>query len=370
MSDRNEDTIKQLLSTVAGVAGSYFSSATGFLIPLGGLMTLAYLYYKFFHKDPFRASDEELRRYIREAIEKEAECRKALEDLNRVKGRVDRGEISVESTVSLEARMKQLEECIKLATAKKMICEAIIMVKENIEVYRKLLGERGFDKLASNVGELNGLVEKTLKKAEIKEAEYEEIARYLRNLFPLIIEEPEKFKSEVRQESTSQPKAPQTKGVAESSIIDDLIYNGSVEDWLNLLGKSVKNKVKIKLPAGRHSTRRGFRNLLIALYATELDISTLREVIEDRYLVRAMEYLRRLREGETIKVEPLSSDKEYIDEILEMIKEGEVERRVEDNIITKIYRFVIPKGAEVEIERQVKKDSVSGVAVGISYRKL
>ncbi len=369
MAGSDDDIIRQLISTVASIAGSYLSTASGFILPLGSVLTLMHLYYKFFHKDPLRASDKELRRHIHEAIEKEVECRRALEGLRRVKSRVERGEIEVESTVSLEARMKQLDECVKLARAKKMVCEAIIMVKENIGIYKELFGDRGFIKLANNPDELDELVEKAFKKAGIERVEYKEIAEYLRNLTPIIIKEPEKFR-EASQAPATQPKLPQQVGEVAESIIISLINNGSVQDWIDLLNRSVKDNVMIKLPPGRYSSKEGFKNLLIALYTTELDINAVRRVMKGRYLIRAANYLRRLREGKMIEVDPLSSDKDYIDEILEIINEGEVEKRVEGNTVVKIYGFTTSDGKQVKIERLVEKDPIKGRAIKISYRKI
>lgn len=366
MSRNCSSVLENIATIVAGAIGNLASAATGYPIPLGSLVLAIIIFYKVFNRNPFTLSDKELRDHIAKAVEIEDSCRKELNDLKRIKSRIERGELKIEDALSLDIRVAQLDECIKMAKVKRMIAEVIIMVRENIEVFKKLFSEKGFDKIISNVDELNKLVEKELKNHGVKEVDIEGLTEYIKNVFPLIIKEPEKFKSET---PPVKPIQVETSEIVEAEDVEKLLKEGAPQQWIDLLKTLQSIGRKLKLPPGRHYTKKGYRNLLIALYSIDLDIDNLRNVLEDRVLLRIAEYLKKIKEGKAIEVDPTSSDLGYIDNVIQIICENKIGEEVENNTKTQIYEFLDANQEKVVIEKKIIKDPSTGKALKIVVKK-
>lgn len=366
MNKDKKEIIKIIISIIAGLAGTIASSTTGIPVSLGAFVMAVYLFRRLFNRDPFEASEEELRSYVHKAIELENVYRRELEDLARVKKRIEKKEIVVHDIDSLDRRIKQVEEIIEIARAKKNVVETILMVRENMDIFKKLLGDKNFGKLVTDVEYLKNKVEEALKREGMEEIDLKEVTEYLKNAVSLIIREPEKYmeKTEIKEEGGT-PK-PEEKPTV--NMLEELLNSGSVDQWVEFIKKAVHENTKIKLPPGRYQEKKGFKNLLKSLYIVDCDVDKLRKVFDDKVLIRFAEYLKALKEGKTIEVSVQSSDLVYMDDMLEKISD-EVKEGMEGETKIRIYGFTAIGSEQVVTKRKVMKDQATGKAIKIVFER-
>lgn len=373
-------TVDEILSIAAGIAGTILSATLRYPIPLGLFVALGFMFRKLLGRDPFKLSIDELRGYLREAVELERTYERELEDLQRIKMRIEKGELKTKDTTSLDLRIKHLEELLKITKSKKLVTEAIIMVRENVEVYKKLLGERDFDKLVSNLDELAERVNEFLKKEDIGEIDYEAVAKRINELIPLVIKEPEKYRQETTVEEKKQEKviaetkseekqSIETREVVSQETLLDLLEEGTVKQWIDILEKASRESTKIRLPRGVYRDKEGYKNLLKALCVVDLGVRAIRKIIDDRALIRMSELFGKLKDEKTLELDPWSSDKDYIEDVLQIIS-GKIGERIEDNTKVELYRIDIPDlHRSLVVEKRVLRDPL-GRATKIIYRSL
>lgn len=364
----------EIVSIIAGAVGTALSITLDYVIPLGIVATVILLFYKYYGKNPFRLSKEKLRSLIHEAREIEEQYSRKLYKLQKVKERIDKGEIRGD-TMLLDVEIKRIEEVVRMAKLKIEIVELVLMIREGVEVFKKLFGENNFAKLVSNVDELNKEIDKMLKREGVAEINEEELVEYIRGrLMPLILVEPgkhrvveaavEELKKEIQVEHEKKLYIP----------VEDvwkLLEYGSVKQWLELIEKSSKESMKIRLPLGVHHEREGYKNLLRALLITNTDMKTIKSVVEDRALVRMVELFKKLKNEKSIEFDPQDSSVGYIEDALKMISSS-VDERIEGDVKVKVYRISIPdlEQKQIEVEKKVVKDSKSGIAVKVVFRIL
>jgi hypothetical protein len=92
----------------------------------------------------------------------------------------------------------------------------------------------------------------------------------------------------------------------------------------------------------------------------------LREAIEDKFISRAIEYFKQLRKR-PIEIPPESSDREYIDTILQIICEEPKKEEKTETEITKQYKLILKEDREVVIERKTIIDPATKRAQKIVY---
>jgi energy-coupling factor transporter transmembrane protein EcfT len=148
--------------------------------------------------------------------------------------------------------------------------------------------------------------------------------------------------------------------------VDKMLREGSVEEWIEILKKAVESGEKIKMLPG-YESKEGYRNLLVALYIILEDVKPekLKETIEDKFISRAIEYFKQLRKR-PIEIPPESSDREYIDTILQIICGDPAKEEKTETETTKQYKLIL-KDREVVIERKTIKDPATKRAQKMVY---
>jgi hypothetical protein len=366
----NTDDIADLVKTIASIAGSMIAWITKYPIPLGLIVTIGLIFYNKYFINPFKLSISDLRRHIAEARIEEEKLLRELEDIEMILERVERGEIKGDKEL-LRAKKKQLEEALKLSREKIRLASMIIMIKENMEVFNKLFGKDKFAELL-NVEKLNEHVNEQLKE-NLRNVGIDALHQYFNNVFPLILRHPEEFAviEEKKEEKLTQPSPqqvpPQQPRYMPVEQVDKMLRGGSIEEWIGIIKKAVESGEKIKMPPGRYESKEGYRNLLVALYIILEDVKPekLREAIEDKFISRAIEYLEQLRKR-PIEIPPESSDREYIDTILQIICGDPAKEEKTETETTKQYKLIL-KDREVVIERKIIIDPATKRAQKIVY---
>ena len=356
-----------LLAVFSSAIGTATTYLIKYPIPVGLIATIALLFYKKFSKNPFKLSIEDLKKHIAEARIKEEKLLEELKDIERIIKRVEVGEIEGDKDL-LQVKKKQLEEAVKLAREKIRLASMIIMIKENTEVFNKLFGKDNFKKLL-DVEELGKQLEQQLKEAGIEDIDVDALYSYFNNVFPLILKNPEEFavKKVEEEEKPPQPPPPPTPEYTLLEKVDRLVREGSVEEWLDFIEEAIEKNKKIKIPLLRNYSVEGYRNLLLAVYTIDAPASKLREVIADRFLGRVVDYFKKLSRGEPVEVTPDSSDREYLDQAVEIMCGKPVREETTETEINKHYKLTI-KDREQIIIRKVVKDTATQKAQKVIYQ--
>jgi hypothetical protein len=365
MMEAQKEAIEKILKTVTSAVGQTLNmmGILKFFIPVGFVAYAGYLFYKTFFVNPFKLSEKKLKEHIAEARIEEEKHSNQLKEIERLLKRIEAGEIKEDKSL-LEIRKKQLEEAVKLAKTKVLITEMIIMVRENKEVFNKLFGKDNFKKLL-DVDKFSERIDKELEKMGLKEKDkvkvinVEEFYEYFNKVFPMILANPEEYKAKVEEKEKEEEKE-------KAEILDTMLKEGSIDEWKEMIKKTIDSGERIKIP-GRYENKEGYRNLIIALYILLEDVKSakLKEVIEDKFLNRAIDYFKQLRSG-TIEVAPESSDREYIDQLIEIMCGQPSKEESTGTEIMKQFKLQLGEG-EVFIERKTQKDPTTGRAQKVIY---
>jgi len=360
----NIDDIADLVKTIASIAGSMIAWITEYPIPLGLIVTIGLIFYNKYFINPFKLSISNLRRHIAEARIEEEKLLRELEDIEMILKSVERGEIKGDKEL-LQAKKELLEEALKLAREKIRLASMMIIIKENIEVFNKLFGKDKFTELLNiDIEKLSEHVNEQLKKT-LRNVDINALHEYLKK-------EIEKFAVKKKEEKPTQPSPqqvlPQQPRYISVEQVDKMLREGSVEEWIGIIKRAVESGEKIKMPSGRYESKEGYRNLLVALYIILEDVKPekLREAIEDKFISRAIEYFKQLRKR-PIEIPPESSDREYIDTILQITCGDPAKEEKTETEITKQYKLTLKEDREVVIERKIIKDPITKKAQKIVY---
>jgi hypothetical protein len=223
----------------------------------------------------------------------------------------------------------------------------------------------------------------------LKDDDINKLYQYFNDTFPLILEKPEKFvvkeqpiqtsvqQQQQQQHQQHQPTQPPTLSSSPSSEpkisleqVDNMLKGGSIEEWIELIKSAVDNNEEIKILPGNYEGKEGYKNLLKAIYLLmdNISLEKLKGVIKDKLLLREAEYLKQLKNG-SIEIIPESSDRDYIDNILNIICEKDVKEEIKEAEIIKYYKLSL-KDREMIIERRVVRDPITKKAQKIIYTLL
>ena len=320
--------------------------------------------------------------HIAEARVEEERLSKELKDIERLIKRVESKEIEGDKDL-LHVKKKQLEEAIGLAKTKIRLTSMLIMIRENMNTLNKLFDKDNF-KLLLNVEEINKYVDKEL--GGLKDVDINKLYQYFNDTFPLILEKPEKFvvkeqpiQTSVQQQQhqqhqpTQQPtlsSSPSSEPKISLEQVDNMLKGGSIEEWIGLIKSVVDNNEEIKILPGNYEGKEGYKNLLKAIYLLmdNISLEKLKRVIKDKVLLREAEYLKQLKNG-SIEIISESSDRDYIDNILNIICEKDVKEEIKEAEIIKYYKLSL-KDREMIIERRVVRDPITKKAQKIIYTLL
>jgi hypothetical protein len=322
--------------------------------------------------------------HIAEARVEEERLSKELRDIERLIKRVESKEIEGDKDL-LHVKKKQLEEAIELAKTKIRLTSMLIMIRENMNTLNKLFDKDNF-KLLLNVEEINKYVDKEL--GGLKDVDINKLYQYFNDTFPLILEKPEKFvvkeqsiQTSVQQQQQQQHQPTQQPTLSSSPLpssepkiqleqVDNMLKGGSIEEWIELIKSAVDNNEEIKILPGNYEDKEGYRNLLKAIYLLmdNISLEKLKGAIKDKVLLREAEYLKQLKNG-SIEIISESSDRGYIDNILNIICEKDVKEEIKEAEIIKYYKLSL-KDHEMIIERRVVRDPITKKAQKIIYTLL
>jgi hypothetical protein len=317
------------------------------------------LFYNVFARDPFKISMEDLESHIIVAVEERKIIKRKLEEVDELIKKVESRKIEGNLEL-LNSRKKQLEEQLKLVDSKIMLANIVKMVRENIELFHKLYGKDRFEKLLD--AETYKKVDEALKNQGVKDIDIEALYTYFNNVFPVIIKGGEKPPQPPPTQPPQPPQVPADK-------VDKLVKEGNVEEWVNLIKEALERNEKIKMPPLRNYNTEGYRNLLATLLFIDTPPSKLKDTIADRFLNRVIEPLKKLAEGKTIEVAPDSSDREYIDQAIEIMCGNPEKEEITETTITKQYKLIV-RGKEVIIERKTIRDPETKKAQKITYKMI
>jgi hypothetical protein len=390
MMEAEKEAIEKILKTVTSAVGQTLNmmGILKFFIPVGFVAYAGYLFYKTFFVNPFKLSEDKLREHIAKARIEEEKYSKELEYIEKLVKRIEAGEIETDKSL-LEIKKRQVEEAVKLAKTKVLITEMVIMIRENEEVFNKLFGKDNFkklleiDKFSEHINkELKklGLIEKKKKEEGEEEERQKEINvelfyDYFKKTFPIILKYPEQFESGTGvQPPPPQPPPPQPptakppEEYVDQKILDEMLKEGSIDEWKGLIKQAMDTDKKIKI-LGRYEGKEGYRNLIITLYILlgEIKSIELKKVIKDVVINRYIDYFKQLRSG-TIEVDPNHSDVANIDQLIEIMcgSPKPLEEKSTETEIIKQYKLQLGEG-EVFIERKIQKDQITGRAQKVIY---
>jgi len=330
-------------------------------------VTIALLFYKKFSKNPFKHSIEDLKKHIAEARIEEEKLLGELKEIERIIKRVEVGEIEGDKDL-LQANKKQLEEAIELTREKIRLASMIIMIKENMEVFNRLFGKDNFEKLL-NVEELDKQVKQQLREAGVEDIDIDALYQYFNKVFPLILRSLEEFavKEVEKEEKPPQPPPPPGPEYAPLEKVDKLVREGSVEEWIDFIKEAIERGEKIRIPLLRNYSVEGYKSLLLTVYNKDAPASKLKEVIADRFLNRVVDYLKKLFRGEVVEVTPDSSDREYLDQTIEIMCGKPVKEETTETETTKYYKLTVGDKEQV-ITRKIVKDPAMKKAQKVIYK--
>lgn len=361
----------EAIKTVTSIISYTTGDSIPYPIPVGLVAVTALLFYRKFFKNPFKLSIDDLKRHIAEARVEEEKLSKEIKGIERLIKRVEAKEIEGDKDL-LYTKKKQLEEAINLAITKIRVSSMLIMIRENMNTLNRLFGKDNF-KLLLDVEEISKHVDKELERLE--GVDINELDKYFNNIFPLILKKPEEFvvkeekqSVQIAEQQYTQTPSPSRPVYIQLEQVDNMLKGGSVEEWIDLLKGAVENNRKIKIPP-RYEGKEGYKNLLIALYLMDgISQERLKEVIEDRFLSRAIEYLEQLKKG-SIEVIPDSSDREYLDNIINIICGDPVKESTEGGEKIKYYKLSL-KDYKMIIKRRTVIDPTTKRAQTIIYTTL
>jgi len=367
------DVLPIAMGALGRVVARLFGISTDLLFPLGAVVMLALLFYRRFKEDLFTASRERLEELL---VEAQLELGKAEESLRRhqeIMDKVKSGTIKGDLEL-LEAKRRQLEERVQLARANVRLLNAAIMFRENIELFEKLYGKYKLKDLLRDPNKIEERVNEVLKEHGLSEVDTEAIAEYLNETFPVIVRDTkEKTMVEgVREEAKPAPQVPlqvskpPSQEVVEVSL--DMLNYGEPLEWAKLIEEAAREGKVVKLPLVRDiSGREGFKNLLVALYSTEVKPHEMKKVFKDnKLLARYIDVIAELKKGRELVLDVTDSRLPDVDELLKIlcgeptdtrVSEGEAERVVE-----KLYKFKDMRGREVTVARKTVIDRYSNRA--------
>jgi hypothetical protein len=261
----------------------------------------------------------------------------------------------------LNMKKEQLQTQLKLIDSKIMLVNMVKMIRENIDIFYDLYGKDNFKKLLNK--NTYKKIDEELKKQKATEIDIETLYEFFVKEFPIMIDElKEKAIEKQQTQATSPPQIPVDR-------VDKLVKYGSVEEWLSLIKEALEKNAKIMFPSMRNYNTEGYRNLLLAMITSDVTLSKLKEVITDRFAYRLIDYLKKLIDRETIEISPESSDKEYIDQAIEIICKEHFKEELTETEIIKHYKLSL-KDKEMIIERRIIKDTITKKAKRIIYKAL
>jgi pSer/pThr/pTyr-binding forkhead associated (FHA) protein len=163
-----------------------------------------------------------------------------------------------------------------------------------------------------------------------------------------------------------EEKPPITKKGKEIDL--ELMKNGTPEAWLEIIKEAFGENGKIKLPGGIHSEKEGYRNLLIAIYSAENNSKDITSILEDKFLIKIAGYLRKLKDGCVVTVNPSDSTLVDLDETISiMSKRAPPEKVREENVIRSIFKFVDACKKEVTVEKRITLNPITRRAEKIDF---
>jgi hypothetical protein len=333
--------------------------------PLCLILYIGRTFYNEFFKDPFRISIKDLDKHIIIANEKRKETVKRLREIEEVIKMVESNKM--EDNLELLYREKEyLQSLLKPIDSKIMLVNMVKMIRENIDIFYELYGRDNFKKLLNK--DTYKKIDEELKKIKAKEIDIESLYNFFIKEFPIMIGElKEKAKEKQQTQATSQHPIPLPQIPVDR--VDKLVKYGSVEEWLSLIKEALEKNAKIMFPSMRNYNTEGYRNLLLAMITSDVPLSKLKEVITDRFAYRLIDYLKKLTARETIEISPESSDKDYIDQAIEIICKEHFKEELTETEIIKHYKLSL-KDKEMIIERRIIKDPITKKAKRIIYKAL
>jgi hypothetical protein len=216
-----------------------------------------------------------------------------------------------------------------------------------------------------------------LKREGVKEVDVEALYEYYNGAFPTVIKEAERQVTPAlmpEQKPPQQPQpAPTPKPISQVRVASaELLHDGKPNDWLLELDNLVANGARLKLPPGYHGDKRGYRSLILALlsYMEEKGTYKLKSCLDDKSLKRAAELLDKIANREELSVDPASSDKVDMDNILSVLCGGrkpELEVKEKNKRVFR-YEFTDAKGNTIVVRKTILLDP-RGFAKRIVYAR-
>jgi len=357
------DALPIVIGALGRAVARLFGISADLLFPLGAIVMLALLLYRRFKEDLFTVSRERLEELLVEAQlelgKAEESLRRHQEIMDKVKSGTLKGDLEL-----LETTRRQLEERVQLARTNVRLLNTAIMFKDNIELFEKLYGRYKLKELLRDPSKIEERVNEVLKEHGLSEVDTGAIAEYLNEMFPVIVRDTkEKTMVEgVREEAKPAPRVPlQVSKPPSQEVIEvslDMLNYGEPLEWAKLIEEAAREGKVVKLPLVRDiSGREGFKNLLVALYSTEVKPHELKKVFKDnKLLVRYIDVIAELKKGRELVLDVTDSRLPDVDELLKIlcgeptdtkVSEGEAERVVE-----KLYKFRDIGGREVTVTRK------------------
>jgi len=271
----------------------------------------------------------------------------------------------------LKLKASQLDRQLTLLDSKRKILSLVIMIKENAEFFNKLYGKDNWKKIIKNPEKIGRKIDKILHEKDIKDERINSVIEILEKKFMeslAMVKSPssdEKFKEEPTPPVKNELSPPTPGRFIE--ISKELLYDGTPDQWLKLIGQAVEEGWKLKLPMGSYDDRTGYRNLMKAIFSSEFSGYKLRQVFLDKPLIRAVDLLKGLKSGEEVSFDPYSSEKVDMDNLLQVLVGAKkpITAR-EGNRIVSQYEFTGAKGEPVRVRKIILLDS-SGKASRVNY---
>ena len=378
-------SIRYLIGPLLNTLNQIYPMIGQFTPFVGGAFALYYvarIIYRY--KEPLRVSLEKL---IEEDVRLSTQLEKLQNELSffeekekRIKERVGKAsqaerkvlEAELESCVLARARLENELDTTLLRLRFIRVLQTLVRRREDLmqrgiwreledmmkgskpALVKKVEKELGREKqrhqlLISCLNELEGLIEDVMKTPrEVSEKRSEEALQ----------EKVAVHKVEGGAYLKPEEEVPQEKVVV---VDDEFLLEAKPQDWCVLFEEAVEKKRFIEIKARRGFSEEGYRSLLLAFLISELEYKDLSRLFRDeaknRFILRALAFLKGLKEKGERSYEPTGSERVDADEVIRLLKEREEVVASEDPSLRVVrYGFSDPDGNRWVLSKEVRLD--------------
>jgi hypothetical protein len=375
-------TVRYTIGPLLNVLKQIYPTIGQFTPFVSGAFALYYvakIIYKY--KEPLGVSREKL-------VEEEVKLSATLEKLQRrlafleererrIRERLDKVSQAEQRVLKAELESSSVERALvedELNTT--LLKMRFVRVLQVLTAHREALKQRGIwvELEGMMKGEKPWLVKRVEKELK-REGERHQILIGCLSELEGLIKEVAKAPTQEVFEKRAEAAQEATKATPQENVVvveDEFLVDAKPEDWCGVFEEAVKNKKFVEIRARRGFGEEVYRNILLAFLMTPLGYRELSRLFKGgggiKFILRALVFLKGLKEKGEKSFEPTSSERVDADEVIRLLKEREEAVPSEDPTLKVTrYEFSDPDGNRWVLSREVKMDERMR-AKNITYR--